>query len=206
MIYTFYSYKGGVGRSMALANIAQYLYERGARVVMIDWDLEAPGLENFFCSSEEQLQDVRSQLGLIDMLEHYKRQFAQTVSAPPGVERSTVIEQLKPQLLSVRSLLYPIHAPDPSAERTSAALWLLPAGWRATQSASPSSNKDDRFANYAAAVQAFDWGDFYSNFEGNAYFEWFREQFLPAPAADGSTPPPDRLARSSSTFLTQVIE
>lgn len=26
MIYTFYSYKGGVGRSMALANVAEWLY------------------------------------------------------------------------------------------------------------------------------------------------------------------------------------
>ncbi|HYE71696.1 MAG TPA: P-loop NTPase, partial [Blastocatellia bacterium] len=46
MIYTFYSYKGGVGRSMALANVAEWLYRQGLRVVIIDWDLEAPGLES----------------------------------------------------------------------------------------------------------------------------------------------------------------
>ena len=54
MIYTFYSYKGGVGRSMALANVAEWLYQRGLRVIMIDWDLEAPGLENFFYSSPDE--------------------------------------------------------------------------------------------------------------------------------------------------------
>ena len=43
MIYTFYSYKGGAGRSMALANVARWFYLQGLRVVMIDWDLEAPG-------------------------------------------------------------------------------------------------------------------------------------------------------------------
>ena len=48
LIYTFYSYKGGVGRSMALANVAEYFYLKGLRVVMVDWDLEAPGLESFF--------------------------------------------------------------------------------------------------------------------------------------------------------------
>ena len=48
MIVTFYSYKGGVGRSMALANIAVVLMRRGLRVLMVDWDLEAPGLENYF--------------------------------------------------------------------------------------------------------------------------------------------------------------
>lgn len=47
-IVTFYSYKGGVGRSMALANIAVLLARRGLRVLAVDWDLEAPGLERYF--------------------------------------------------------------------------------------------------------------------------------------------------------------
>jgi cellulose biosynthesis protein BcsQ len=47
-IITFYSYKGGVGRSMALANIAYELAHCDKKVLMIDWDLEAPGLENYF--------------------------------------------------------------------------------------------------------------------------------------------------------------
>lgn len=44
---SFYSYKGGVGRSMALANLAALLATRGRRVFMIDFDLEAPGLDSF---------------------------------------------------------------------------------------------------------------------------------------------------------------
>lgn len=47
-IVTFYSYKGGVGRSMALANVAVLLAKRGLRVLAVDWDLEAPGLERYF--------------------------------------------------------------------------------------------------------------------------------------------------------------
>jgi MinD-like ATPase involved in chromosome partitioning or flagellar assembly len=47
-VVTFYSYKGGVGRSMALANVAVLLASRGLRVLMVDWDLEAPGIENYF--------------------------------------------------------------------------------------------------------------------------------------------------------------
>ncbi len=50
-IITFYSYKGGTGRSMALANIACLLVRQqnhGQGVLMIDWDLEAPGLHRFF--------------------------------------------------------------------------------------------------------------------------------------------------------------
>lgn len=49
-IITFYSYKGGVGRSMALANIAILLARRGLKVLAVDWDLEAPGLERYFSS------------------------------------------------------------------------------------------------------------------------------------------------------------
>ena len=49
-IVTFYSYKGGVGRSMALANVAVLLARRGLRVLAVDWDLEAPGLERYFSS------------------------------------------------------------------------------------------------------------------------------------------------------------
>src|SRR4051812_15582366 len=47
-VVTFYSYKGGTGRSMALANAAWTLAANGLRVLMIDWDLEAPGLHRYF--------------------------------------------------------------------------------------------------------------------------------------------------------------
>jgi len=43
-VITFYSFKGGVGRSLALANIALLLATRGRRVLAVDFDLEAPGL------------------------------------------------------------------------------------------------------------------------------------------------------------------
>ena len=55
-IITFYSYKGGTGRTMALANIAclfgQVWANKNAesppRVLALDWDLEAPGLHRYF--------------------------------------------------------------------------------------------------------------------------------------------------------------
>ncbi len=48
---TFYSYKGGVGRSLALANIANRLAELGKKVCLLDFDLEAPGLHVKFNDS-----------------------------------------------------------------------------------------------------------------------------------------------------------
>ncbi|MEZ5589270.1 MAG: tetratricopeptide repeat protein [Gammaproteobacteria bacterium] len=49
-VVTFYSFKGGVGRSMALANIAVLLARAGKKVLCVDWDLEAPGLDHYLRS------------------------------------------------------------------------------------------------------------------------------------------------------------
>ena len=46
-VVTFYSFKGGVGRSMALVNVASDLVKRGKKVLIVDFDLEAPGLDTF---------------------------------------------------------------------------------------------------------------------------------------------------------------
>ncbi|MCO6459493.1 MAG: tetratricopeptide repeat protein [Pirellulaceae bacterium] len=46
-IFTFYSFKGGVGRSMAVLNVAYALAGRGRNVLVLDMDLEAPGLSGF---------------------------------------------------------------------------------------------------------------------------------------------------------------
>jgi cellulose biosynthesis protein BcsQ len=46
-IVTFYSYKGGVGRTMALVNAAAVLAQRGRKVLIVDFDLEAPGLSTY---------------------------------------------------------------------------------------------------------------------------------------------------------------
>jgi len=46
-VVTFYSFKGGVGRTMALINAAMELTERGRRVLVVDFDLEAPGVPTY---------------------------------------------------------------------------------------------------------------------------------------------------------------
>jgi hypothetical protein len=48
-VITFYSFKGGTGRTMALANAGVELARKEpGDVLMVDWDLEAPGLHEFF--------------------------------------------------------------------------------------------------------------------------------------------------------------
>lgn len=55
-IITFYSYKGGVGRTTSLITFANYYaYHKNKKVVILDFDFEAPGLTNYFDFSLESL-------------------------------------------------------------------------------------------------------------------------------------------------------
>lgn len=62
---TFYSYKGGVGRTLAVANMARYLARFGQKVFAIDFDLEAPGLHYKF-SLDGQGESSEIELGVVD--------------------------------------------------------------------------------------------------------------------------------------------
>jgi len=58
-VVSFYSYKGGVGRTTALVLFANYLaYHKGKKVVIIDFDFEAPGIINFFNFEDESKNGV----------------------------------------------------------------------------------------------------------------------------------------------------
>ncbi|MBI4626775.1 MAG: tetratricopeptide repeat protein [Verrucomicrobia bacterium] len=76
---TFYSFKGGVGRSMALINTAGILAGRGFRVLVIDLDLEAPGLSYLDPrapdTSREKQKPRRRPLkrGFVDLLSDAKK-------------------------------------------------------------------------------------------------------------------------------------
>jgi cellulose biosynthesis protein BcsQ len=65
-VVTFYSYKGGVGRSTALASCATYLaYHFSRKVVILDCDFEAPGFTNFF------LEDPTSPINKEGLVEYF---------------------------------------------------------------------------------------------------------------------------------------
>ncbi|MER8412904.1 TIR domain-containing protein [Mesorhizobium sp. M0293] len=75
-VVTFYSYKGGVGRSFALANVGVLLSRWGFRVLCIDFDLEAPGLSHFFGSvaQDDQTRDWLGEgPGLVELVARYRR-------------------------------------------------------------------------------------------------------------------------------------
>ncbi|MCP4267799.1 MAG: SUMF1/EgtB/PvdO family nonheme iron enzyme [Candidatus Brocadiaceae bacterium] len=73
---TFYSYKGGVGRTLALANVAWIAASEGKRVVIVDFDLEAPGIPSipsFRESVQEHLKEEKNG-GLFEMALYFQDQ------------------------------------------------------------------------------------------------------------------------------------
>ena len=143
-IVTFYSYKGGTGRSLALANVAWLLANGGRRVLVIDWDLEAPGLHRYF---EPFLADktLERSTGVIDFV----RDFATAaVSAGTNAEDRGWYKEHS-NLLA--------HAVPIKWEFGQGSLDFVPAG------------KQD--AAYPIRVNSFDWQEFYERLGGGVLLE-----------------------------------
>jgi cellulose biosynthesis protein BcsQ len=68
-VVTFYSFKGGVGRSLALANVGVELARTGRRVLLVDFDLEAPGLDTFNLPAPKP-EESKPQ-GIVDFISRY---------------------------------------------------------------------------------------------------------------------------------------
>jgi hypothetical protein len=64
-ILVFYSFKGGVGRTTALASFAIHRARMGERVVVIDGDLDAPGIGSLLAADE---QGTTARWGVVDYL------------------------------------------------------------------------------------------------------------------------------------------
>jgi len=183
VIVTFYSYKGGVGRSMAMANVARWYQLLGLNVVVIDWDLEAPGLESFFSGDPDTLAIWRSRIGLVDLMTLYRQDFPSLGLGEAALEDAKAlradVDRLHEVLAPLRFSLLDIPAPSAPADAlprvAPGKLRLLTAGWR---------EGPERFAQYANAVQSFDWADFYASYRGQAYFEWLRESLCAPDVAD----------------------
>jgi hypothetical protein len=110
VIITFYSYKGGVGRSMALANVAWLLSNKyGKKVLAVDWDLEAPGLHRFFGIKENDIK-----FGLIDLFDDYKNLLKGNA------------ESLPQKLVDINKCL--INVPLPTGSNAKGSLSIIAAG------------------------------------------------------------------------------
>jgi MinD-like ATPase involved in chromosome partitioning or flagellar assembly/antitoxin component HigA of HigAB toxin-antitoxin module len=97
---TFYSFKGGVGRTLALVNVAVELAKAGRKVLMVDFDLEAPGIHTF-----DALRSHDPHSGVVE----YVTDYIATGSAPDVRDYVYEPETLAPSLGTGR-------------------IWVMPAG------------------------------------------------------------------------------
>jgi hypothetical protein len=162
MIYTFYSFKGGVGRTMALANVAELLCSRGLNVLMVDFDLEAPGLERFF---ETGAWGISGNRGVIDMMCSYRELRLLPRLGASGDEHDENRDSSRPLLTEP---LANFVTTIPRADEDDGELFLITAGARA----------GDDLERYAERVRTFDWDEFYRDEEGEQFFDWFRKEAI----------------------------
>jgi hypothetical protein len=167
-IITFYSYKGGVGRSMVLANVGHIMAWQMSsqhKVLMIDWDLEAPGLHKFFkeelksnfhASGSLYLERLQRAPGLINFL-HDVHDFYQS-SYPKGELAVMYAETEAAQTAFKRAIdKYPLEkyiltvAPPVFEDGKSDRLFLMKAGDQAS----------DDFINI---VRTFRWQEFFDRY------------------------------------------
>ncbi|MDQ7903251.1 FxSxx-COOH system tetratricopeptide repeat protein [Phytohabitans sp. ZYX-F-186] len=144
-IVTFYSYKGGTGRTMAVANTAWILAANGKRVLVADWDLESPGLHRFFRPFLDQ-KVVDGTEGIIDLIRAYEDETAKYRERPDG--------------------WYEEYARIRSAFTVS---WSFPGGGSLDFLSAGRQNGD-----YAATLSGLDWDTFYDRLGGGQFLDALR--------------------------------
>ena len=147
-IITFYSYKGGTGRTMALANIAWILAANGYRVLIADWDLESPGLHRFLYPFLERV--IRDAHGVIDLIRDYEWVAAR--SDDEQRERH-IIEHAR-----IQRYAFSLN-------------WPFPDGG-CLDFMSPGKQNTD----YLATLSALDWDTFYGTLKGGKFLDAVREE------------------------------
>ena len=151
-IITFYSYKGGTGRSMALANVAWVLASNGRRVLAVDWDLEAPGLHRYFYPFLVD-KELTSSDGVIDLMIDFENEAA----TPPKEGETPDPDWYKP------------HA---DILRYAASLdWDFPGD--GTLDFIPAGRQGD---NYSSRITSFNWQNFYDRLGGGVFLEAVKER------------------------------
>ena len=145
-VVSLYSYKGGVGRTMALANVAWLLAANGRRVLIVDWDLEAPGLHRYFYPFLDD-PSLEQTDGLLELL----WDFVAAAQTPPAERIGSLAEPS--QFADFSRVAVPVRF-NFSGE---GALHLVGAG------------RQDY--SYADRLYKFEWQTFYSRFGGAAFID-----------------------------------
>jgi tetratricopeptide (TPR) repeat protein len=150
-IVTFYSYKGGTGRTMAMANVAWILAANGHRVLVADWDLESPGLHRFFAPFLD-LSVVGDAPGVIDLVRDYE--WLAAASDGPERRRAHIATQAKFQKYVIE------------LKR-----WQFPGDGKLEYLSAGRQNRD-----YLATLSALDWDNFYEALNGGEFLDAMRAE------------------------------
>lgn len=100
-VITFYSFKGGVGRTMALANVAAVYAQRGKRVLALDFDFEAPGLHQYFLTlapgqdRRERYAPEGPQQGMLNYFAALRERLGEAFPGGEGIDRESAPEELR---------------------------------------------------------------------------------------------------------------
>lgn len=163
-IVTFYSFKGGTGRTMALANVAWILAANGKRVLIADWDLESPGLHRFF----QPFMDARAsdRPGIVDLVRRYAWAMADAEIDPEALHRAES---------SKRAALPAINAKiDEHVGQLDG--YAIPLSWQfpgdgALHFLSPGKQNN---GDYQATLSSLNWDNFYENLYGDRFMTVLR--------------------------------
>ncbi|MFC1409353.1 FxSxx-COOH system tetratricopeptide repeat protein [Streptacidiphilus sp. N1-12] len=147
---TFYSYKGGTGRTMTMANVAWILAANGKRVLTVDWDLEAPGLSRFFHPflSEKVLAKTG---GVVNMVNDYLERSLDGTSAAEA--RQSGHAAVRQQAIKLN--------------------WDFPNGGQIDFISAGRQNQD-----YSTILGGLNWDQFYLRYEGGVFLDALREEMV----------------------------
>ncbi|HEX3512662.1 MAG TPA: FxSxx-COOH system tetratricopeptide repeat protein [Trebonia sp.] len=145
-VVTFYSYKGGTGRTMAVANVAWIMASNGLKVLIVDWDLDSPGLHRFFHPFLDPAK-VAATPGLIELITDYAWEASQEGDRSAKWIRDRA--EILPHAISLS--------------------WEFPDGGTLDFVSAGRQNRD-----YSSAVTAVDWDNYYDRLSGGQFFDALR--------------------------------
>jgi hypothetical protein len=164
-IVTFYSFKGGTGRTMALANVAWILAANGMRVLIADWDLESPGLHRFF----EPLLDpkVSERPGIVDFIRRYEWAAVEAGIHPDDLEGGSE-ESRREAVKAVTALV------DDHIGRVTD--YAIPLNWQFPDEGALHflSSGKQKNGDYQMTLSALNWDNFYNSLYGGQFFDALR--------------------------------
>jgi MinD-like ATPase involved in chromosome partitioning or flagellar assembly/tetratricopeptide (TPR) repeat protein len=165
-IVTFYSYKGGTGRTMALANVAWILAANGMRVLIADWDLESPGLHRFFQPFLDT--GVEEMPGIVDFIRRYA-----WAAVDAGFDPEALYTESEESRVAARRAITAII--DEHIGRVKD--YTIPLNWQFPDAGVLhflSSGKQTN-GDYQTTLGALDWDNFYDNLHGGQFFDALRD-------------------------------